>query len=47
MSVNPYRLQNQEIVKRLAGIEPSPLSCQKESTIPDAVLQILCPDGKN
>ena len=46
MSVNPYRLQNQEIVKRLAGIEPSPLSCQKESTIPDAVLQILCPDGK-
>lgn len=44
MPVSPYRQQNLEIAKSYAVMQPHSLSSDDE--LPDAILQILCPDGK-
>lgn len=44
MPANPYRQQNLEIAKSYAVMPPHSLSADDE--LPDAILQILCPDGK-
>lgn len=44
MSVSPFRQQNKEITRLLTAISPPPYL--SSASLPDPILQSLCPDGK-